>query len=103
LRGEPTGMPRAFRADCVAAAKRDLTAGDVLDGEGGFLSWGKAIPATRSLELGALPIGLAHGARVIRPVKRDAVIGFADVVLEGDDDVLVLRREMERGIAAELV
>ncbi len=99
LRGEPTGTPRAFRADCVATAKRDLAPGDVLDGEGGFLSWGKAIPAARSLALGALPIGLAHGAQVIRPVRRDAVIGFADVAITGDADVLALRREMERTAA----
>ena len=96
----PTGTPREFRADCVATAKRDLAPGDVLDGEGGFLSWGKAIPVTRSLALGALPIGFAHGARVIRPVKRDTIISFADVVIAGDDDVLALRREMERSAAA---
>ena len=100
LRGEPTGVPRAFRADCAATAKRDLLPGDVLDGEGGFMSWGKAIPAARSLALGALPIGLAHGARLVRPVARDTVITFADVAIEGDDDVRALRREMECGAAA---
>jgi predicted homoserine dehydrogenase-like protein len=100
LRGEPTGTPRAFRADCAATAKRDLVPGDVLDGEGGFLSWGKAIPVARSLALDALPIGFAHGARVIRPVRRDTVISFADVAIEGDDDVRALRREMQRSAAA---
>ena len=99
LRGEPTGTPRAFRGDCVATAKRDLVPGDVLDGEGGFLCWGKAIPALRSRALGALPIGFAHGARVTRPVRRDAIIGFADVTLDGDHDVLALRRAMEQGPA----
>jgi predicted homoserine dehydrogenase-like protein len=74
--------------------------GDVLDGEGGFLSWGKAIPVARSLALDALPIGFAHGARVIRPVRRDTVISFADVAIEGDDDVRALRREMQRSAAA---
>ena len=99
LRGEPTGRPREFRADCVATAKRDLAPGEVLDGEGGFLCWGKAIPAARSLAHGALPIGFAHGARVIRPVKRDAVIRFADVAFDRNHDVLALRREMERAAA----
>ena len=99
LRNEPTGTPRAFRADAVATAKRDLQPGDVLDGEGGYLVWGKAIPAARSLAHAALPIGLAHGARVIRPVRRDQVVSFADVAIDGDADVLALRREMERGAA----
>ena len=96
LRGEPTGTPRAFRADAVATAKRDLRPGDVLDGEGGHLVWGKAIPAARSLDLGALPIGFAHGARLTRAVPRDAVVSFADVAIDRDHDVLTLRREMER-------
>ena len=36
LRAEPTGTPMAFNADVMATAKRDLAAGEVLDGEGGF-------------------------------------------------------------------
>ncbi|MEQ8496111.1 MAG: flagellar biosynthesis protein FlgA, partial [Gammaproteobacteria bacterium] len=41
LRGEPSGAPQAWRADVVATAKRDLAAGETLDGEGGFTVWGK--------------------------------------------------------------
>ncbi|HEY1258736.1 MAG TPA: Gfo/Idh/MocA family oxidoreductase, partial [Stellaceae bacterium] len=40
LRGEPTGAPTAFRGDVVATAKRDLRAGETLDGEGGSCVWG---------------------------------------------------------------
>src|SRR5207253_6346283 len=32
LRGEPTGSAIGFRADVVATAKRDLAAGELLDG-----------------------------------------------------------------------
>ncbi len=60
LRGEATGVSREFRGDAVATAKRDMQPGETLDGEGGFAVWASAIPATRSLDLGALPIGLAH-------------------------------------------
>ena len=35
LRNEPTGTPVEFRGDAVATAKRDLKAGEMLDGEGG--------------------------------------------------------------------
>ena len=45
LRGEATGAPTAFRGDVVATAKRDLRAGEVLDGEGGACVWGKLLPA----------------------------------------------------------
>ena len=45
----------------VATAKRDLKPGEILDGEGGFTVWGKLMPASDSLRLGGLPLGLAHG------------------------------------------
>ena len=47
LRGEATGAPTGFRGDVVATAKRDLRAGEVLDGEGGACVWGKLLPAQR--------------------------------------------------------
>jgi predicted homoserine dehydrogenase-like protein len=95
LRGEATGSPLEFRGDAVATAKRDLNSGETLDGEGGFTVWAKAIPASKSLALKALPIGLAHNVKLRRPVARDAVVSFDDVELINDLDVIALRREME--------
>jgi predicted homoserine dehydrogenase-like protein len=40
LRGEATGQPRQWIADVVVTAKRDLRAGEVLGGEGGYTVWG---------------------------------------------------------------
>src|SRR5690349_670038 len=57
LRGESTGAPDDFRADVVATAKRDLRAGEVLDGEGGYMVYGRLMAATESLRIGGLPIG----------------------------------------------
>ena len=102
LRGEPTGTAREFRGDAVATAKRDLKAGELLDGEGGYAVWANAIPATRSLAVGALPIGLAHNVRLKRPVAKDHVVCADDVVLEHDLDVVGLRREMEGNSKAGL-
>ncbi|PHP68586.1 flagellar biosynthesis protein FlgA [Zhengella mangrovi] len=79
LRGEPTGQSLAFRADAVAVAKRDLKPGDMLDGEGGYTVYGKCLPAARSVALGALPIGLAHGLRMTRAVARGTVVTRGDV------------------------
>src|SRR3712207_2916471 len=95
LRGEPTGTPLEFRGDAVAAAKRDLKPGEILDGEGGYAVWANAIPASKSLELGGLPIGLAHNVRLKRPVAKDSMVRFDDVELNRDQDVIALRREME--------
>ncbi len=96
LRGEPTGAPERFAADVVAVAKRDLRAGELLDGEGGSTVWGRLMPAAASLAADALPIGLAAGAALTRPVPAGAVVGRRDAVLRVPDDVVDLRRDMER-------
>ena len=70
LRGEPTGAATGWRADAVAVAKRDLAAGDLLDGEGGYTVSGHLMPAARSLAEGALPMGLTHRVRLVQPVAR---------------------------------
>lgn len=95
LRGEPTGTPNEFRGDAVATAKRDLKPGEQLDGEGGYTVWANAIPASRSLSLRALPIGLAHNARLKRAVAKDTIVSYDDVELTTDMDVVSLRKDME--------
>lgn len=95
LRREPTGQARAFAADAVAVAKRDLEPGERLDGEGGYTVWGRCLPAARSLALGALPVGLAHGLRVVRRVARGALLTRADVEPAPQDVVAALRAETE--------
>jgi predicted homoserine dehydrogenase-like protein len=95
LRGEPTGQSRAFAADAVAVAKRNLAPGEMLDGEGGYTVWGRLMPAVESLAMGALPIGLAGGVAVTRAVKRGEVLRQTDVKLDRTVLAVRLRREME--------
>lgn len=95
LRREPTGAPEAWRADVVATAKRDLAPGEVLDGEGGAMVWGRCVPAERSLAMGALPIGLAHGFALTRAVKQGETLGWADVAWDPAAESVRIRREME--------
>lgn len=100
LRREPTGQPRAFRGDVVAVAKRALRAGETLDGEGGYTVWGRLMPAAASLDAGALPIGLAHHARLLTDIGEGAVIRWTDVDLPQADQAtrtaIGARREMEQ-------
>jgi predicted homoserine dehydrogenase-like protein len=95
LRGEPTGAATGWNADVVATAKRDLQAGEVLDGEGGYTVWGKLLPAARSVQLGGLPLGLAHGIRLLRPVKQGQSLSWDDVAVDTGTEAYKLRREME--------
>ena len=43
----------------------------------------------------ALPIGLAHGVRLVRAVPRDRVLTYDDVEALPDSEALALRRETE--------
>ena len=97
LRGEATGCPSGFRADAVATAKRDLRTGELLDGEGGYTVVGRLMPAAESLRIGALPLGLAHEARVLKAVPAGAPLLWSDVAVDGSSAAVRLRREMEAG------
>jgi len=98
VRGEPTGCPTGWRADTVATAKRNLAAGEMLDGEGGYTVYGKLMPAADSLALQALPLGLAHEARLLRPIAAGQPVRWADVALDEGSLAARTRREMEQAL-----
>jgi predicted homoserine dehydrogenase-like protein len=95
LRGESTGAPVCFNSDVVATAKRDLKAGEMLDGEGGYCVWGKQAPAQASLDAGYLPLGLAHQVRLKRDIAEGETLRWADIDHDASDLAVRVRREME--------
>jgi predicted homoserine dehydrogenase-like protein len=95
VRGEATGSATGFRGDAVAAAKRALSAGEKLDGEGGFTVYGRLMPAAESLARGALPIGLAHNVVLQRPVGEGEVVRWSDVAIDESAEAVRIRRDME--------
>jgi len=95
LLNAPTGSTLNFNADVVATAKRDLSAGEVLDGEGGFTVWGKLYPANKSLQIGGLPIGLAHGIKLKNAIATNQPITWKDVEVDESTAAVKMRREME--------
>jgi predicted homoserine dehydrogenase-like protein len=99
LRGEATGVAAAWHADVVATAKRDLGAGEVLDGEGGYTVWGKLLPAAKSHAMGGLPLGLAHGVTLKRAIAKGQSLRFDDVSVDTTSRAYGVRREMERQFA----
>lgn len=94
-RGEPTGQTKTWSGDVVATAKRDLKVGEKLDGEGGFMVYGKLFPAKQSLKIEGLPIGLAHGLILKRGVKKDQGLSWQDVEFSEDNQAVAVRRKME--------
>ena len=94
-RNEPTGAPTGWRSDVVATAKRNLNAGEILDGEGGYCVWGKQMPAEMSQEIGGLPLGLAHHVKLKRAIKQGEQLRWADVEYDPTDHAVKFRHEME--------
>ena len=101
LRGVATGTAIGFTADVVATAKKDLAAGDTLDGEGGFAVYGKLVSARTSVAEGYLPVALAHHVPLKNDIKQGESVRWDDV--EVDDSLaqaIELRRETEALAAA---
>ena len=94
LRGEPTGTSREWRGDVAAVSKRALKAGEILDGEGGYTVYGHLVPAYRSRTQKLLPIGLAHGVRLLRDVPAGAALSEDDVELDAGRVSVKIRHEM---------
>ncbi len=102
IRNEATGAATGFRADVVAVAKRELKAGEILDGEGGYTVVGKLMPAADSLNLGGLPLGLAHDVKLRNPVAAGRALLWTDVVVDESLLAVKVRREMEQKFGGEL-
>jgi predicted homoserine dehydrogenase-like protein len=95
----PLGKPVA---ETVAFAKRDLIAGQFLDGVGGFDTYGLVMRADEAASEGLLPIGLAQFARLRRSIRRDQPLPVDAVEFEVDNLALELRREQDRFYATGL-
>jgi predicted homoserine dehydrogenase-like protein len=100
LRGIATGSPVGFFGDVVATAKKDLKAGEFLDGEGGYTVWGKLVSARHSVATGALPVALAHHVELRNDVAKGDIVGWDDVIIDDSlSQALELRRETEALVA----
>jgi predicted homoserine dehydrogenase-like protein len=95
LRKEATGVAHCWNADVVATAKRDLKPGEILDGEGGYTVWGKLLPASKSVAMGGLPLGLAHDIKLVRPVKKGQSLCWDDVAVDTSTHAYKIRQELE--------
>lgn len=89
---QPIGSPVV---EVLAAAKKPLKAGSVLDGIGGYDAYGVAENADIFREENLIPMSLIEGCRLKRDLKKDAVIRRADVELPNDRLIDKLRNEQD--------
>jgi predicted homoserine dehydrogenase-like protein len=83
----------ALVCEVCAIAKRDLQPGEVLDGLGGFMTYGVIDGAAVAQRENLLPAGIAEGCRLVRAVAKDEPICYADVELPKGRVVDRLRQE----------
>lgn len=74
----PAGAPRV---EVIATAKRDLSAGEALDGLGGYMTYGECERAEVTQQHDLLPMGIAEGCRLKRNVPKDRALTYDDVIL----------------------
>lgn len=67
--------------DVITIAKRDLKAGEKLDGIGGFTCYGTIDNYDVCQAENLLPMGLSEGCRLTLDIQRDQAITYADVKL----------------------
>ena len=77
---DPTVAPQAGpRCEVVAVAKRDLRAGETIDGVGGFTVYGLIDNSAPARASNALPMGLAEGCVLRHALAKDSVVSTDDV------------------------
>jgi predicted homoserine dehydrogenase-like protein len=82
---DPTVASQAGpRCEVVAVAKKDLKAGETIDGIGGFTVYGLIENSRTARALEALPMGLAEGAVLKRAISKDSVVTAADVQMPAE-------------------
>ena len=96
IRKEATGVAQQFLADVVTVAKRDLNAGEVLDGEGGFTVSGDLRSSKVSVGMNALPLGLTAGVKMVKDVKVNSILTYDDIAIEHQSDAYKLRKNLEK-------
>lgn len=80
IHADPTVAPMAGPScEVVSIAKRDLKAGESLDGIGGYCTYGLIENHTTARADNALPIALSEDCVLLRDIPKDSVIGFDDV------------------------
>ena len=88
----PTSGPKV---DVVTLAKTNLKAGDILDGLGGYCTYGMCENSELTIGQKLLPIGLAEGCRLKRNIEKDQAITYADVEIPSGRLIDKLRAEQD--------
>lgn len=99
LYNEPTIQPMgSLISEVMTFAKKDLAPGEVLDGIGGFATYGLIELHSNVMQNNYLPIGLSEGCILKKKISKDEPIKFEDVDIPENSVLFELRRKQDREI-----
>lgn len=95
---QPTIIPRfGLVAETITVAKKDLKAGEMLDGIGGFTVYGTFEKADAAKQMGAVPLGLINKkTKLLKDVKKGELITYDMIDLDQNSLIVQLRKLQDR-------
>jgi predicted homoserine dehydrogenase-like protein len=98
--GEAVLKPQGMVAELVSVAKRDLKAGEKVDGIGGFDFFSRIYQAAEARALHGIPMGLTPGGRVLTDVPRGELLTTANFAPDTTQLVYKLRQLQDSLVGA---
>lgn len=83
-------------AETVAYAKRDLYPGEIIDALGGYTVYGMIERAEVAKSNGQVPLGIAIGGTVVKPVRAHHPIHYDEIALNTEQMIYKLRLLQDR-------
>lgn len=95
--GETTIVPKGgLVSECITVAKKDLKAGEIIDGIGGYTTYGSIATKEESDAKGYIPYGLVtKGAKMLKDAKKGQLLTLDMVELDTSTLIYKLRREQD--------
>lgn len=95
----PSMVAESWTAEVGARTKRDLRAGEVVDGIGGSMVAGMIDDSAAFAADGLVPLGVVAGARLRRDVVAGSLLTADDVELDEGSTIVALRRLQDQLLA----
>ena len=93
---EPTGVSVSRVADVAAVTKKNLDKGTVLDGEGGYTTYGSLYKSDDFDKQRLVPIGMVDKVKLIRDVLQNTPITLDDIKLPEANILYNLRKDISK-------
>ncbi len=96
--GEPTIIPIAGPvSECITVAKKDLKAGETIDGIGGYTTYGSIATAKETYEKGYVVYGLINKkAKMLKDAKKGQLLTLDMVELDTSTQLYQTRKEQDK-------